>query len=104
MLFLVNRHSSLLMGIGTEELRNALCLYYSLQSPSLLKNSQPSQRNYTFFPFTSVERSASSASIGETDSYPNDEDSGPDGSSYTGSGSSHCGSKPQSRCRNCHRD
>jgi len=72
------------MGIGTEELRNALCLYYSLQSPSLLKNSQPSQRNDTFFPFTSLERSASSASIGETDSYPNDEDSGPDGSSYTG--------------------
>src|SRR5579863_4908803 len=51
-LFLVNRQSSLPLGSGTEEGRNALCRYSSRHSPSLLKNAQPSQRNDTCFPFT----------------------------------------------------
>lgn len=57
-------------------------LFSTISQPVEKRSAEPLERH--IFPLLLVERSASSASLGETDSYPNDEDSGPYGSSYTG--------------------
>ena len=58
-------------------------LFSTISQPVEKRSAFPEERH--IFPLHwRGERPASSASRGETDSYPNDEDSGPYGGSYTG--------------------